>query len=147
MDFHEESMPISDIVKTGSSSISPSDATVPKQTASEQMVLLVKKPKEERVDSDEEVFPSDNINTREQITAGTSDTSDIPIACVYYLIYSYSNMTKTNTLPQNFILYISFVYSVLPQHCEVNDPKLQDAFLVSLGFYDGLPPLRYVFLY
>ena len=108
------------------------------------MVLLVKKLKEERVDPDEEVFPSDNINTREQITAGTPDTSDILIAYVYYLIYSYS---KTNTLTENFISYISFVYSVLPQHCEVNDPKLQDAFLVSLGFYDGLPPLRYIFLY
>ena len=45
------------------------------------------------------------------------------------------------TLNIECLLKYDLVYSVLPEHCEVNDPNLQDSFLAKLGFYTDLPPL------
>jgi hypothetical protein len=41
-----------------------------------------------------------------------------------------------------YLLKYVLVNSVLPEYCEVDDPRLQDAFLAKLGFYTNLPPLR-----
>lgn len=83
MDFHDESTPLSDLLKAGSSSSVQTQPAIPNQTASERMVHLLQKPKDERLDSDEEVFPGDTIETRPRPSLSTTpQATELPIAFV-----------------------------------------------------------------
>lgn len=84
LDFHEDSAQLSDVVKMGSSS---SAQAIPNQTAAERMVLLLQKPKDERLDSDEEVFPADTIETKRRTSLSTPSMSDIPAAFVLLFFF------------------------------------------------------------
>src|SRR6267378_683806 len=79
---YADSTQFSDVVKMGSSSSIHESS--PTQTASERMVHLLQKPKEERVNSDEEVFLGDTIETKKRSLLSTPSTSDIPIVFVFF---------------------------------------------------------------
>jgi hypothetical protein len=98
MDFHDGSTPLSDVLKTGSSSSVQTQSMIPNQTASERMVQLLQKPKHERLDSDEEVFPGDAIESKPRTSLSTTPQApELPIAFVIFL--SCYNVYTEDTIP------------------------------------------------
>jgi hypothetical protein len=80
MDFHEESVQVQDVFDVASSSTVQTQDTDAKDTGAESMVLLLQKPKEAAVDSDEEVFPGE-VNPTPSPSVNPL-APQIPIACV-----------------------------------------------------------------
>jgi len=124
-----------DVFKVASSSLVQSQEANSVETASENMVLFVQKPDKNKTDSDEEVFTGE-VQVKTQGSSATPLASEIPIA--YVVSFMFINVFKC------ILKFV--VVSVLPKTCEVNDPRLQDAWLIEKGHYANLPPLRYVFV-